>query len=70
MPIVAGIGGNSGNQTITMIVRGIALRAMGPDDARPPAEKETGVALINLIFGRPASASWPGCQGGSAGSVP
>ena len=25
MPIVAGIGGNSGNQTITMIVRGIAL---------------------------------------------
>ena len=25
MPIVAGIGGNSGNQTITMIVRAVAL---------------------------------------------
>ena len=25
MPIVAGIGGNSGNQTITMIVRALAL---------------------------------------------
>ena len=25
MPIVAGIGGNSGNQTITMIVRALAM---------------------------------------------
>ena len=25
MPIVAGIGGNSGNQTITMIVRAMAM---------------------------------------------
>lgn len=30
MPIVAGIGGNSGNQTITMIVRAIALDQVQP----------------------------------------
>ena len=29
MPIVAGIGGNSGNQTITMIVRAVGA---GPGD--------------------------------------
>ena len=31
MPIVAGIGGNSGNQTITMIVRAIAMGQVQPD---------------------------------------
>ena len=35
MPIVAGIGGNSGNQTITMIVRALAL---GPDPDRAGAQ--------------------------------
>ena len=35
MPIVAGIGGNSGNQTITMIVRALAL---GPDPGRAGEE--------------------------------
>jgi Mg/Co/Ni transporter MgtE (contains CBS domain) len=30
MPIVAGIGGNSGNQTITMIVRAMALDQVSP----------------------------------------
>ena len=30
MPIVAGIGGNSGNQTITMIVRAMALGQVNP----------------------------------------
>ena len=30
MPIVAGIGGNTGNQTITMIVRALALRQVEP----------------------------------------
>ena len=34
MPIVAGIGGNSGNQTITMIVRAIALGQVQPDATR------------------------------------
>ncbi|MBK5103724.1 MAG: magnesium transporter [Burkholderiales bacterium] len=50
MPIVAGIGGNSGNQTITMIVRSIALGQM--QSARKLFTKEIGVALLNgLIWG-------------------
>lgn len=52
MPIVAGIGGNSGNQTITMIVRAIAMGQVRPDATRRLLRKEVGVALINgLIWG-------------------
>ncbi|MBS1189127.1 MAG: Mg2+ transporter MgtE [Rhodocyclaceae bacterium] len=52
MPIVAGIGGNSGNQTITMIVRAIAMGQVQPDATRRLLRKELGVALINgLIWG-------------------
>ncbi|MEY4593344.1 MAG: hypothetical protein RIR18_2239 [Pseudomonadota bacterium] len=52
MPIVAGIGGNSGNQTITMIVRAIAMGQVQPDAMRRLLRKEVGVALINgLIWG-------------------
>ena len=47
MPIVAGIGGNSGNQTITMIVRALALgQIQGPYWAKLLG-KELGVALLN-----------------------
>jgi magnesium transporter len=52
MPIVAGIGGNSGNQTITMIVRALALDQVGLGSARRLLRKELGVALIHgLIWG-------------------
>ncbi len=34
MPIVAGIGGNTGNQTITMIVRAMALQHIQPGSFR------------------------------------
>jgi magnesium transporter len=52
MPIVAGIGGNSGNQTITMIVRAFALGQVTPEQARKLLSKEAGVALFNgLIWG-------------------
>jgi magnesium transporter len=52
MPIVAGIGGNSGNQTITMIVRAIAMGQVQPDALNRLLRKEIGVALINgLIWG-------------------
>jgi magnesium transporter len=52
MPIVAGIGGNSGNQTITMIVRALALGQIQPEHARKLFAKEIGVALVNgLIWG-------------------
>jgi len=52
MPIVAGIGGNSGNQTITMIVRAVALGQVTREHARKLFRKELAVALINgLIWG-------------------
>ncbi len=52
MPIVAGIGGNSGNQTITMIVRALALNQITADSARRLWRKELAVSLLNgLIWG-------------------
>ncbi|MEC5399224.1 magnesium transporter [Uliginosibacterium sp. H1] len=49
MPIIAGIGGNSGNQTITMIVRAIAMDAVRPDMLKQLLRKEMGVAMINGV---------------------
>ncbi|CAM5249378.1 magnesium transporter [Rhodanobacter lindaniclasticus] len=49
MPIVAGIGGNSGNQTITMIVRALALNQISADSARRLWRKEMVVALLNGV---------------------
>ena len=52
MPIVAGIGGNSGNQTVTMIVRAIAMGQVEPSAMTRLLRKELGVALINgLVWG-------------------
>jgi magnesium transporter len=52
MPIVAGIGGNSGNQTITMIVRGLALGQITSGNARKLLAKEFLVAVLNgLVWG-------------------
>ncbi len=52
MPIVAGIGGNSGNQTITMIVRGLALGQVQIEQAAQLFSKELKVALVNgLVWG-------------------
>jgi len=52
MPIVAGVGGNSGNQTTTMIVRGIALGQVSLNHLRKLLFKEIGVAVLNgLLWG-------------------
>lgn len=52
MPIVAGIGGNSGNQTSTMIVRGLALGQISSYHMKSLLQKELGVALLNgLLWG-------------------
>ena len=52
MPIVAGIGGNSGNQTITMIVRSLANSQISNAQAMRLLKKELGVGLVNgLIWG-------------------
>ena len=47
MPIVAGIGGNSGNQTVTMIVRALALGQIQGTYWAKLLGKEVGVALLN-----------------------
>ncbi|WP_372715493.1 magnesium transporter [Immundisolibacter sp.] len=52
MPIVAGIGGNSGNQTITMIVRAAATGQVAPEALGRLLKKELGVAMVNgLLWG-------------------
>ncbi len=52
MPIVAGIGGNSGNQTITMIVRALAMGQLTLAQSNRLLRKELGVAVINgLVWG-------------------
>ncbi len=52
MPIVASIGGSSGNQTIIMIVRAVAVEQVGPGAIRRLWRKELAVALFNgLIWG-------------------
>ena len=50
MPIVAGIGGNSGNQTITMIVRALALGQIQAPYWSKLIAKEIGVALLNGVI--------------------
>ncbi|GAB4062379.1 magnesium transporter [Uliginosibacterium sediminicola] len=52
MPIVAGIGGNAGNQTITMIVRAIAMDQLQPGMFQRLLRKELSLALLNgLVWG-------------------
>ena len=50
MPIVAGIGGNSGNQAITMIVRAMALGQISVTNTPRLLRKEMGVALCNGVI--------------------
>jgi magnesium transporter len=47
MPIVAGLGGNAGTQTLTVIVRGIALGELNPGNSRRALLKEVLVGLGN-----------------------
>lgn len=52
MPIVAGLGGNTGIQTITIMVRGLALGEISPRQAWQPLGKEISLGLIHgLILG-------------------
>lgn len=57
MPIVASIGGNTGNQTIALVVRGLALDQIGRGNVGYLAGKELGVATINGLL-------WGGAMGG------
>ncbi|MCX7673030.1 MAG: magnesium transporter [Thiobacillaceae bacterium] len=47
MPIVAGLGGNTGNQTGTLVVRGLALGLITRENAWRLLLKEMGIAVLN-----------------------
>src|SRR6478752_392350 len=49
MPIVAGMGGNAGTQTLTVIVRGIALGELTWSNTRKALFKEAAVGLGNGV---------------------
>ncbi|HVQ13864.1 MAG TPA: magnesium transporter [Vicinamibacterales bacterium] len=57
MPIVAGMGGNAGTQTLTVIVRGIALGELTWSNSRKALLKEVAVGLGNgVVLGATAAA--------------
>ncbi len=52
MPIVASIGGNTGNQTAALMIRGLALKQVDASNIRYLVFKEIGISLINgLLWG-------------------
>ena len=52
MPIVAGMGGNAGSQTMTVTVRALATRDLDIHNAWRVVRREAGVGLINgVLFG-------------------
>ena len=52
MPIVASIGGNTGNQTMALVIRGLALDRIQADGVRRIFQKEFGISLLNgLVWG-------------------
>lgn len=47
LPIIAGQGGNAGMQTLTVIIRDLALGELSPGDGRRALLKELALALVN-----------------------
>jgi len=60
MPVVASMGGIAGTQTVTLIIRGIALGQVQPSNARWLFFKELAVGAVNglLWAGAVAGATW------------
>jgi magnesium transporter len=50
MPIVASMGGNAGTQTMTVAVRALATRSLGPLNAMRVTLRECSVGLINGVL--------------------
>ena len=47
MPVVASMGGVAGNQTLTLVIRGMALRQVGRANARSVVLREAAVGVLN-----------------------
>ena len=50
MPIVASMGGIAGSQTLTIMIRGLALGQVGPTNARTLMTKEVLVSIMNGLM--------------------
>ncbi len=50
MPIVASMGGIAGSQTLTIMIRGLALGQVGPSNARSLMLKEIQVSIMNGLI--------------------
>jgi magnesium transporter len=50
MPVVASMGGIAGTQTLTLIVRGMAVGQVGSGNTRPLLNKELAVGTLNGIL--------------------
>ncbi len=48
-PIITGMGGNAGTQTLTIIVRGLSLGELDKENARKILFKEIGLGILNGI---------------------
>lgn len=52
MPVVASIGGNTGNQTVALVIRGMALEQIVASSLWVVVRKELAIALVNgLLWG-------------------
>lgn len=49
MPIITGMGGNAGTQSLTILVRGLSLGEITKENAFPILIKELGVGILNGI---------------------
>jgi len=47
MPIVASIGGNTGNQTVALVIRGLALSQLNESNRRYLLRKEIAISVLN-----------------------
>lgn len=67
MPIVASVGGNTGNQTVALVIRALALDQVNPSNSGRLVRKELTVSLLNGLM-------WGGVMGVCAwalyGSLP
>jgi magnesium transporter len=56
MPIVASVGGNTGNQTVALVIRALALGQLTPGSRRHLFGKELTIAMLNGVV-------WGGAMG-------
>jgi magnesium transporter len=50
MPIIASIGGNTGNQTVALIIRGLAIKQITKSNFRRFFFKEMSISLVNGVI--------------------